>query len=130
MDPKYYVNINDDFFSYPSTIRDYIKNTPDSEFSWTEFLTLLRKAEYKYVDKIGLVTDVIAVYQECLKEFNTPKVLNEEEECILNIRDVAEYFATKELKSLYSDFTIEKYSFQLESLIQEIHKTLQTFKRT
>ena len=129
MDSKYYLNIDNDFFSFPSVIRDYFKSVEEDNFQWSSFLNLLEKAGYLYTKEIKTISDIKNIFNECLTQFKIPEVLNENEECILNVRDVADYFATKELQKKYFDFTIEKYSYELEKLTEENLKILQNFKR-
>lgn len=110
-------------FERPEIIKDYVCRTDKDDFRWTAFLDSLQKAFFKNYDEIKLVSDVITIYENCISLFETPIVLNPDEEKIINVYELALYYAEQENTS----FTKESAEFQ--QLIDKHYQIIKNHER-
>ena len=71
----------------------------------------------------AIVSDVITVYENCISLFETPIVLNPDEEKIINVYELALYYAEQENTS----FTKESAEFQ--QLIDKHYQIIKNHER-
>jgi len=51
-------------------------------------------------------------------EYKEKKVINKNEECVINIYELADFYTNKELRAKYSDFDIAKYETEYTALVK------------
>jgi hypothetical protein len=59
----------------------------------------------------------------------TPEVLNENEECIINIEELADFYVIQTLNEKYPDFTLEKYQDEYNKLLDSNRNIIKSFKK-
>lgn len=76
-------------------------------YGYEDFLTL--NPDYRYEEK--------------------PVPINKDEEVIINVNELANYYATEELKAKYEKFSIENYAKEYEEVLSKHTKKIRSFKR-
>lgn len=64
------------------------------------------------------------------EEEHQQEQINEEEECIINMEELADHYAVLELSTKYSDFTIEAYTIEYSNTLQKHIDIIKNFKRS
>lgn len=114
----------------PRIMDDYLPSSKDSEgypYESHTFSRPLRTNEKTYYNQNGY-DKLVKVLPELIYE-SKEKPLNSKEEAIINIHDLADFLATKDLSKEDSELDLNVHIKEYNKLLKEYIKTINKFKR-